>query len=127
MNICTGTGVTAALLAMMTPAIAQSGDAAAGERVFDQQCKICHTVEKDGRSLVGPNLFGMFGRKAGTAGGFSASQAMTNSGIVWDDKTIGEYLRDPKSRVPGTKMVYAGLKRQEQLDDLIGYLKKATQ
>ena len=95
--------------------------------MFNQQCKICHTLNKDGANLVGPNLFGMFGRKAGAAKGFAASDAMTKSGIVWDDKTLGEYLKDPKGRVPGTKMVYAGLKQQEQLDDLIAYLRKATQ
>jgi len=110
-----------------TEAAAQSGDAAQGERLFNQQCKTCHTVDKDGRNGVGPNLHGVFGRKAGTAQGFSASEAMTKSGIVWDDKTIGEYLKDPKTRVPGGKMVYVGLKRQEQLDDMIAYLKKATQ
>jgi cytochrome c len=108
-------------------AAAQSGDAAQGERVFNQQCKICHTVDKDGKSLVGPNLSGLFGSKAGSAKGFAHSEAMTKSGIVWDDKTLVEYLKDPKGRVPGTKMVYAGLKRQEQLDDVIAYLKKATQ
>lgn len=106
---------------------AQSGDAERGERLFNQQCKICHTVDKDGANLVGPNLSGMFGRRSGATKGFASSEAMTKSAIVWDDKTLGDYLKDPKGRVPGTKMVYAGLKRQEQLDDLIVYLRKATQ
>jgi cytochrome c len=108
-------------------AVAQAGDAERGERLFNQQCKICHTLNKDGANLVGPNLFGMFGRKAGATKGFASSEAMTKSGIVWDDKALGDYLKDPKGRVAGTKMVYAGLKRQEQLDDLIAYLRKATQ
>lgn len=108
-------------------ALAQSGDAERGERLFNQQCKICHTLDKDGANLVGPNLFGMFGRKAGVAKGFASSEAMTKSGIVWDDKTLVDYVKDPKGRVPGTKMVYAGLKRQEQLDHVIAYLRKATQ
>jgi cytochrome c len=110
-----------------TEAAAQSGDAAQGEHLFNQQCKTCHTVEKDGRNGIGPNLSGMFGHKAGTGQGFAHSEAMTKSGIVWDDKTVAEYLKDPKGLVPGTKMVYAGLKRQEQLDDVVAYLKKATQ
>jgi cytochrome c len=108
-------------------AFAQSGDAAAGERLFNQQCKICHTVDKGGRNGVGPNLFGIFGSKAGVVQGFSFSEAMQKSGIVWDDKTMAEYLKDPKGRVPDGKMVYAGLKQQAQLDDVIAYLKKATQ
>src|SRR6266436_7734227 len=92
-----------------TEAAAQSGDAAQGEHLFNQQCKACHTVEKDGRNGVGPNLHGVFGSKAGVTPGFSASEAMTKSGIVWDDKTMAEYLKDPKTRVPDGKMVYAGL------------------
>ena len=76
---------------------------------------------------VGPNLHGLFGRKAGTAQGFASSDAMTKSGIVWDDKTLAEYLKDPKGRVPGAKMVYVGLKQEAQQEDMIAFLKKATQ
>ena len=107
-------------------AAAQSGDADRGERLFTQQCKICHKIAKDGGNGVGPNLNGLFGRKAGTASGFSSSAAMTKSGIVWDDKTLADYLKDPKGRVPGTKMVYVGMKRQDQIDDMLAYLHKAT-
>jgi cytochrome c len=113
--------------ATLSPALAQSGDAERGEHVFNQQCKICHTVAKDGRNGVGPNLNGFFGKKAGDTPGFTSSEAMTKSGIVWDDKTLAEYLKDPKGRVSGTKMVYAGLKSKDQLDDMIAYLGKATQ
>ncbi len=118
--------LTMAVTGTITGALAQSGDATRGERLFNQQCKACHTVEKDGRNSIGPNLHGLFGRKAGTAQGFQFSEAMEKSGIVWDDKTVGEYLKDPKGRVPDGKMVYAGLKQQAQLDDVIAYLKKAT-
>jgi len=107
-------------------AFAQSGDATRGERLFNQQCKACHTVEKGGRNGIGPNLFGISGSKAGAVPGFSFSEAMQKSGIVWDDKTMAEYLKDPKGRVPDGKMVYAGLKQQAQLDDMVAYLKKAT-
>jgi cytochrome c len=106
------------------------GDAARGERLFNQQCKACHTVEKGGASLVaslvGPSLHGLFGRKAGIGGGYESSDEMKNSGIVWDDKALVEYLKDPKGRVPGTKMVYIGLKQEAQQQDMIAYLKKAT-
>lgn len=115
----------ASLLSSAT-AMAQSGNAARGERLFNQQCKACHTVEQGGASTVGPNLHGLIGRKAGSGAAVSYSAAMTKSGIVWDDKALADYLKDPKGRVPGTKMVFAGLKRQEQVDDVIAYLRKAT-
>ena len=109
-----------------TQAFAQAGNAARGERVFNQQCKTCHSLE-DGPSLAGPTLHGMFGRKAGTAPGFDFSEAMIKSGIVWDDKTLAEYLKDPKGRVPGGKMVYVGIKQEAPLEDMIAFLKKAAQ
>jgi cytochrome c len=108
-------------------AVAQSGDEARGEGVFNQQCKACHTLDKDGASPVGPNLNGLFGRKAGTASGYQSSDAMKKSGIVWDEKTLADYLKDPKGRVPGTKMVYIGLKQEAQQQDMIAFLKKSTQ
>jgi len=110
----------------MTAASAQSGDAARGQRVFNLQCKACHTLEKGGASVTGPNLHGVFGRKAGTATGFEFSEAMKKSGIVWDDATIADYNRDPKGKVPDTKMVFNGVKNAGQLADLVAYLKEAT-
>jgi cytochrome c len=103
------------------------GNEARGERLFNQQCKTCHTVEKDGASPTGPNLHSVFGRKAGTGGGYESSDAMKNSGIVWDDATMVDYLKNPKGRVPGTKMVYNGLRQEAQQQDMLAYLKKATQ
>lgn len=113
-------------LAVAAPTGAHSADAAKGERIF-QQCKTCHTVEKGGKNGVGPNLSGVLGRKAGTLEGFSYSEAMKNSGIVWDEAALAEYIRDPKKGIPGNKMAFIGLKRQEQIDDVIAYLKKASQ
>jgi len=127
MKATVGAGVSLALLLTAVPVGAQSGDAGRGERLFNQQCKVCHTVEKGGANKVGPNLWGLFGRKAGTVTGFSASEAMAKSGIVWDDKTVAEYLTDPKTRIPGNKMAFAGLRKPDQLDDVMAYLKKATQ
>jgi cytochrome c len=108
------------------PARAQ-GNETRGERLFNQQCKACHTLEKGGASTAGPNLHGLLGRKAGTGGGYQSSDAMKNSGIVWDDKALVEYLKNPKGKVPGTKMVYIGLKQEAQQQDMIAFLKKATQ
>ena len=119
-------GVVAIVLGFMaTQAFAQDGNAARGERVFNQQCKTCHSLE-EGPSLTGPTLHGMFGRKAGTAAGFEFSPEMIKSGIVWDETTLAEYSRDPKAKVPGTKMVFNGIKQPGQLADLVAYLKQAT-
>src|SRR5471030_1938072 len=111
---------------IVAQAFAQSGNAARGERTFNQQCKACHTVEQGGPSAIGPNLHGLFGRKAGATAGFEYSPALAKSGIVWDDKIMADYLKDPKARVPEDKMEYAGLKQPTQLDDVIAYLQKAT-
>jgi cytochrome c len=108
------------------PAAAQSGDASRGQRVFNQQCRACHTLDKGGAQTAGPNLNGVFGRKAGTAEGYAFSDAMKASGIVWDEATLTEYNRDPKGKVPGTKMVFNGVKQAPQLADLVAYLKEAT-
>jgi len=110
----------------VTAASAQSGDAVRGQRVFNTQCRACHTLEKDGASTAGPNLHGVFGRKAGAGAGYEFSDAMKKSGIVWDDATMADYNRDPKGKVPGTKMVFNGVKNAGQLADLVAYLKEAT-
>lgn len=110
-----------------TQAFAQAGNAGRGERVFNQQCKTCHSLEQGKSSVTGPTLHGLFGRKAGTVAGFEFSQEMIKSGIVWDETTLAEYGRDPKAKVPDTKMVFNGIKQAGQLDDLVAYLKQATQ
>jgi cytochrome c len=122
-----GAAATVVMVLASGQVFAQSGDAGRGQRVFNQQCRACHTLEKDGASVAGPNLHGVFGRKAGTAKGYAFSEAMTKSGIVWDDAAMAEYNRDPKGKVPGTKMVFNGIKQAGQLDDLVVYLRQATQ
>ena len=76
--------------------------------------------------MTGPKLHGLVGRKAGTSAGYAYSDAMKNSGIVWDEATLAEYNRDPKDKVPGTKMLFNGVKNAGQLADLVAYLKEAT-
>ncbi len=120
-------GAAAVLVASATAASAQAGDAAKGERVFATQCKACHTLERGGASVTGPNLYGLMARKSGTAPGYGFSEAMRRFAIEWNDQTLARYLRDPKSDMPGTKMVFAGIKRPDQLADLVAYLKEATQ
>ena len=99
---------------------ASAQDAAAGEKVF-LVCKVCHQVGESAKNAVGPVLNGLFGRKAGTVDGFSYSEGNKHSGITWDDATFSEYIKDPKAKVPGTKMVFAGIK-DEKIKDLIAYL-----
>src|SRR3954453_2257277 len=88
------------LAAILAPRPGDAADIAAGQAVFNR-CKICHTVEAGGRNVVGPNLHGIFGRKAGTLENFAYSDAMRDSGVVWNDETLTNYLRDPKGFMPG--------------------------
>ena len=119
-------GMAAATGTAAAQSLAQAGEASRGQRVFNTQCRACHTLEKDGASTAGPNLHGVFGRKAGTGGGYDSSDAMKKSGIVWDEATLAEYSRDPKGKVPGTKMLFNGVKNAGQLADLVAYLKEET-
>ena len=107
------------MAAGLAPASAQ--DAAAGEKVF-ALCKACHQVGDNAKNAVGPVLNGLFGRKAGSVDGFSYSEANKKSGITWDEATFSEYIKDPKAKVPGTKMAFAGVKDEQKIKDLIAYL-----
>jgi len=113
--------VLAALFVAIGFGQANGQDAAAGEKVF-LVCKVCHQVGDSAKNAVGPVLNGLFGRKAGTVAGYSYSNANKNSGITWDEATFSEYINDPKAKVPGTKMAFAGLKDEQKIKDLIAYL-----
>jgi cytochrome c len=111
----------AALLASVGAAAAQ--DAAAGEKVFSK-CKICHQIGEGAKNMVGPVLNGVVGRPAGAYAGYHYSDANKKSGITWDEATLKEYLKDPKAKVPGTKMVFPGLKSDDDITNVIAYLKQ---
>jgi cytochrome c len=113
-----------AALFILAAAPAFAGDADAGKAVFNR-CRICHSVDA-GKNLIGPTLHGLFGRKAGTAENFRYSAAMTDSGIVWDEAKLNQYLSEPQAMVKGTKMIFLGLKDAKERDDIIAYLKSAT-
>lgn len=112
-----------AMLAVAGAGQAQAQDAAAGEKVF-AVCKACHQVGETAKNSVGPELNGLIGRHSGSVAGYSYSPANKNSGLTWDEATFREYIKDPKAKVPGTKMVYAGLKDEKKINDLIAYLKQ---
>ena len=105
----------------VAPGYAQ--DVASGEKIF-VQCKACHQIGENAKNAVGPVLNGLFGRPAGTIEGYSYSSANKNSGITWDEATFRDYIRDPKAKIPGTKMTFPGLKDPKQIDDIVAYLKQ---
>lgn len=117
--------IYATLLALAGSGIgqAQAQDAAAGEKVF-AVCKACHQIGETAKNSVGPELNGLIGRHSGSVAGYNYSAANKNSGLTWDEATFREYIKDPKAKIPGTKMVYAGLKDEKKIDDLIAFLKQ---
>jgi cytochrome c len=98
-----------------------AGDAAKGKTVF-ARCAVCHNVEKDGGNGVGPNLFGIVGRKAATVEGFNYSAPMKASGIVWNEDNLAKWAAGPAKMVPGTKMAFGGIAQKSQIADLVEYL-----
>jgi cytochrome c len=115
--------VATALTLLASAGAAQAQDAAAGEKVF-AQCRACHQVGPNAKNAVGPVLNDLFGRTAGSVEGYNYSPANKNSGITWDEATFSEYIKNPRAKIPGTKMIYAGLKDEKRINDLIAYLKQ---
>ena len=115
--------VFVALLAIAGAGEASAQDAAAGEKVFGV-CKACHQIGETAKNNVGPQLNGIIGRKSGTVPGYNYTAANKESGITWDEATFREYIKDPKAKIPGTKMIYAGLKDEQRINDLLAYLKQ---
>jgi cytochrome c len=114
--------IVALALVAGLPVAAQAQDAAAGKAAF-AVCKACHAVGEGAKNQVGPLLNGVIGRKAGTAEGFNYSEAMKGSGLTWDEATFAEYITNPKGKVAGNKMVFAGIKDEQKIKDLTAYLK----
>ena len=111
--------IIVAALSAGIPTSVMAADAEAGKVVF-HKCQVCHQL---GKNAVGPNLVGVVGRKAGTESGFNYSPAVKNSGITWDDANLNEWLEGPKKKLPGTKMLFAGLKDATDRANVIEYLK----
>jgi cytochrome c len=113
----------AAACATLWSGTALGQDAAAGEAVF-RQCLPCHSVGEGAKNKVGPELNGLDGRTAGSVEGYSYSDANKGSGITWNEENFKRYIKDPRGVIPGTRMVFAGVKSQKQIDDLWAYLKQ---
>ena len=113
--------LVAALGIVITTGAALAQDAAEGEKSF-RKCAPCHSVGADATNKVGPLLNGLDGRPAGTVAGFNYSDANKGSGITWGEAVFKEYIKDPRAKVPGTKMVFPGIKSQTELDNLWAYV-----
>ena len=111
--------LTVLAFAAASPALGQ--DVAAGKTSFNK-CLPCHSVGDGAKNKVGPVLNGLNGRKSGTVEGYSYSEANKNSGITWDEATFKDYIKDPRAKIPGTKMVFAGIKNEQEARDLWAFL-----
>jgi cytochrome c len=110
-----------ALIVIAWSAAALAQDVDAGKTSFNK-CLACHAVGEGARNKVGPLLNGLEGRKSGTIEGYSYTEANKNSGITWSKETFLEYIRDPKAKIPGTKMIFAGIKNEKEAGDLWAFL-----
>jgi len=115
--------VLAALALAASTAAASAQDVAAGEQSF-KKCLPCHSVGPGAKNKVGPELNGIDGRKSGTAEGFNYTEANKSAGITWNESVFKEYIKDPRAKIPGTKMVFAGIKNEQEVNDLWAYLKQ---
>jgi cytochrome c len=115
--------VFAAVVLAGSVSAAGAQDAALGEKVF-LKCKACHQIGEGAKIAVGPVLNGIVGRPAGTYPGYSYSDANKGSGLTWDAATLKDYLKNPRAKIPGTKMIFPGLPKDEDIDNVIAYLKQ---
>jgi cytochrome c len=116
-----GAGALTAAMLLAAPAGAQ--DLAAGERAF-AKCRACHQLGETAKNTIGPVLNGLFGRQSGAVEGYSYSPANKNAALIWDDATFADYIKDPKTKMPGTKMIFAGIKNEQEIKDLTAFLKQ---
>ena len=110
------------LTVILTIGTVEAADAKKGKKIYNK-CKACHSINKGGKNKVGPNLYGIVGRKAAQVKGFKYSKALKNSGLTWDEATLDKFLKKPKKLVKKTKKAFSGLKKDSQRADLIAYLK----
>jgi cytochrome c len=112
----------AAAMGLLLPVASQAaGDAEAGKTAFNRRCAVCHSVA-EGQNKVGPSLHGVVGRHSASVAGFNYSPAMKGADKTWDAAAIDSYLQDPKSYVPGNRMILAGIKDEAERQNIIAYL-----
>jgi cytochrome c len=113
----------AAMLVAATVQVAHAQDVAAGEQSF-KKCLPCHSVGEDAKNKVGPALNGLDGRHSGSVPDYSYSESNKNSGITWSEATFKDYIKDPRAKIPNTKMIFPGIKNEKEAGDLWAYLKQ---
>jgi len=114
-------GALTILTAIATAPAAMAQDVAAGKTSFNK-CLACHAIGEGAKNKVGPELNGLKGRKSGTVEGYNYTDANKNSGITWDEVTFKEYIKDPKAKIPGTKMAFAGIKNETEIANLWAFI-----
>jgi cytochrome c len=115
--------LAAAALTVLSAGLAVAQDIEKGATVF-KQCAVCHKIGPGATNGVGPELNGLDGRHSGSVPNYSYSDANKNSGIVWNEQAFEEYIKDPRAKIPGTKMIFAGIKNEQQAKDLWAYIKQ---
>ena len=115
----------AAAAALVVPfaGMALGQDVEKGATLF-KQCAVCHKIGPGATNSIGPELNGLDGRHSGSVANYTYSDANKNSGIVWNEQTFEDYIKDPRAKIPGTKMIFAGIKNEQQAKDLWAYLKQ---
>ena len=115
-------GIMCGIIVLAWVNLAQAGgDAAAGEAVFKKTCAVCHTID-EGKNKIGPSLHGVVGRHSASLSDYTYSDAMKKADKTWDDQTLNTYLTNPRDLVPGTKMIFTGLKSEEDRQNVIAFL-----
>lgn len=122
-NMMVRTLFTAVAMIAASAGVAPAQDVEKGATVF-KKCGICHKIGPGATNLVGPELNGLDGRKAGSVPGFSYSDGNKNSGIVWGEATFKEYIQDPRAKIPNTRKIFAGIKNEQEINDLWAYIKQ---
>jgi len=119
--------VSGALAALLVPLVvagtATAQDVSAGETSF-RKCAPCHDIGEDAHNKVGPELNGLEGRKSGSAPDYNYTDANKSSGITWNEANFKEYIKDPRGKIPGTKMIFPGIKNEQEVDNLWAYIKQ---
>ena len=113
----------AAILVTASIQVAHAQDVAAGEQSF-KKCLPCHAVGEGAKNKVGPELNGLDGRHSGSAPDYNYSDSNKNSGITWNEATFKDYIKDPRAKIPNTKMIFPGIKNEKEAGDLWAYLKQ---